>query len=67
MARVDYFGHYLLSQLGSYARYMDPGLADEAARGWPERTDDNRYWAKMIDEFVALLQFRHEMLKELTR
>jgi hypothetical protein len=67
MSHTDYFGHYLLSQLGTYARYMDPALAGEAAQGWPERTEDGRYWAKMIDAFVALLQFRHEMLKELTR
>jgi hypothetical protein len=67
MSHTDYFGHYLLSQLGTYARYMDPALAEEAAQGWPERTEAGRYWDKLIDEFVAEMQFRHEMLKELTQ
>jgi hypothetical protein len=67
MSHTDYFGHYLLSQLGTYARYMDPALAGEAAQGWPDRAALGHYWTKMIDEFTTLLQFRHEMLKELTR
>jgi hypothetical protein len=64
---TDYFGHYLLSQLGTYARYMDPALAGEAAHGWPERAETYHYWTKLIDEFLALLQFRHDMLRELRR
>jgi hypothetical protein len=67
MSHTDYFGHYLLSQLGTYARYMDPALAGEAAQGWPDRAALGHYWTKMIDEFTTLLRFRHEMLKELTR
>jgi hypothetical protein len=46
---------------------MAPSLAGEAATGWPTQAKAWEAWSPAIDEFLALLQFRHDMLKEILR
>ena len=66
MVNDDYFGHSLRTELPELGRIMDPAVAAAVTRDWPP-AESNHYWAKQANEFVALVQFRHEMLKELGR
>lgn len=55
----------LRSALKDFARYMTPCLVDEACSGLPPVVKEGSYWAEAVDEFLAILQFRREMLRAL--
>ena len=55
----------LRESLRHFARAMDPGIAPEAAAGWPTQATAWPLWADRVDELTIILQFRHEMLKEI--
>ncbi|MBD2101897.1 DUF5691 domain-containing protein [Leptolyngbya sp. FACHB-261] len=48
-------------------RCLDPALLEEAATAWAP-TDQTRpaWWQRHLDEALALLQFRHDLIKEIT-
>jgi hypothetical protein len=66
MVNDDYFGHSLRAELPEFARNMDPVVAVTVTRDWPLEGSNN-YWARQANEFVALVQFRYDMLKDLAR
>jgi hypothetical protein len=53
------------SLLKRYALQMPPALYAEAAKGWPTEEKGWGVWEKDVEEMLALLQFRRDMLKEL--
>ena len=53
--------------LKKFASSMPPSLAGEAAEGWERGAVSWGYWGPAIDEFLRILQFRHDMLVALTR
>lgn len=55
----------LRESLRHFARAMDPGIAPEAAGGWPTQASAWPLWADRVDELTTILHFRHEMLKEI--
>ena len=46
-----------------FAERMPPSLATEAAKEWPTATNDWDQWKSAVNDFLTLLQFRHDMLK----
>jgi hypothetical protein len=48
-----------------YGRFLSASLLDEATEGWPPRLDSPNLWLNEADAMLRLLQFRHDMLKEL--
>ena len=62
--RLDYELCSLVKQIG---RYVHPSLAGEVASGWPKQESGWPNWDEAVDEFLALLQFRKDMLEEITR
>ncbi len=57
----DYQLYSLLPALGLR---MLPDLATEAAENWPTDKPHWQIWAGLIDSMLAVLTFRHDMLKE---
>jgi hypothetical protein len=57
--------YWLLSSLKDFARFIPPSMIDELADGWPVDSPNWDYWRNTIDNAIALLQFRHDMLQEL--
>jgi hypothetical protein len=55
----------LRESLRHFARAMDPAIAPEASAGWPAQAAAWPVWAEQVDELVTILQFRHDMLKEI--
>jgi hypothetical protein len=59
----------LRSALKDFACYIAPSLVSELSAtlpaAVPQESSWASYWAEAIDEFLALLHFRQEMLKEL--
>jgi hypothetical protein len=59
----------LRSALKDFAGYIAPSLVSELSAtlpaAVPQESSWASYWAEAIDEFLALLHFRQEMLKEL--
>jgi len=53
---------HLRTVFGQFGCRMPAALATEAATGWPEDAPYWSQWAGTVREFVALLQFRSEML-----
>lgn len=47
------------------AAHVPPGMADQLATGWPEDSPFWPNWARPVREFLALLELRKEMLKEI--
>ena len=60
----------LRSALTTFAYFMNPSVAPELSASFsariPESIQRSYFWAEAIDEFLALLNFRHEMLQELS-
>jgi hypothetical protein len=52
----------LLHSLPGFALRIPPSLADEFATGWPEVTPG---WEPWMDQFIATLRFRKEMVEAL--
>lgn len=50
--------------LKDFARYITPSLVQEAAT-LSNVVTEGSFWVNAIDEFLAILQFRHEMLQAL--
>lgn len=57
----------LYHALPDFGLYIRPGLAEEAASGWPETGDARSYLGERIDRLTSLLQFRREMLEEIEK
>lgn len=55
----------LRSQLREIARRAAPSLAGEMCGGWPDAREGADPWRKPVEDFVSLVQFRHEMLNAL--
>jgi hypothetical protein len=55
----------LQSQLDAFGRAMPPALVGEAAQGWPRELAEWPGWKDGVAEFIAILQFRHDMLAAL--
>jgi hypothetical protein len=52
--------------LREWGHCMSPNLRDEVLTGWPEVPPGHwRSWSAEPERLQAVLQFRHEMLKEL--
>jgi hypothetical protein len=51
--------------LRQFAYCMDPSMTEAAARGWPEWPPECAAWAESVAEFLQVLEFRRDMLKEL--
>ena len=56
----------LAHELERAAFLMPADLAAEFARGWPE-ADTIPEWRQNIDRFIATLQFRHDLLNEISK
>jgi hypothetical protein len=54
------FRNNLPQALPGFARWMPPELADEFSSGWA--AEPKGYWPAKIDEFLAILRFRNEMM-----
>src|SRR5581483_4900124 len=57
----------LREALKEMALRMPPALAAVAGEGWLRDHARWNLWAGAVDDFVATLQFRHDMLKELQK
>lgn len=53
---------WLLPELASR---MAPTAVDSISQGWPTEAKNGTDWSDSISEAVAILQFRHDMLKEI--
>jgi Family of unknown function (DUF5691) len=49
-----------LAELG---RNIDPIIIDEMSAGWPEDGKHWNIWSGAVEQFMALVQFRHDMLE----
>jgi hypothetical protein len=56
---------HMRESLKQLALQIPPGLAEEAASGWPTKSQHWDWWQSAIDNLVATLQFRQAMLKEI--
>jgi hypothetical protein len=61
----NYYDWSWRSGLKEFACYMMPSLVDEAASGLSSVVKKGSVWAEAVDEFLAILKFRHEMLQAL--
>jgi hypothetical protein len=59
---ANYQLHAVLRQA---ARHVPPALLKEAASGWPTEAKDWGQWQSTVDQFLAVVQFRYDMLKEI--
>ncbi len=57
--------HWHRQLVKELARWMAPALAGEAATGWPNVAEHPELSSQTIDEMLALLHFRHDMLEAL--
>lgn len=48
-----------------FALRMAPALAQEILQGWPTERQTWQWWSKNVETMLAVLQFRHDMLKEI--
>ena len=55
----------MIYRMRPMSRWMHPALAPEAATRLPQAAEGKPIWATAIDQFLATLQFRDDMLKEL--
>lgn len=53
----------LQSSFAGFAHQVPPLLADEANTNWPTQAPGWSQWARTVDEFLAILHFRRDMLK----
>ena len=53
--------------LREMARRVPPAMLDELAKGWPEQDKAWERWKGAVDEFLATVQFRKDMLEEVRR
>ena len=51
--------------LKEFAFYMTPSLVDEARAGFVSVVKEGSVWAKAVDDFMAILKFRYEMVQSL--
>ena len=51
--------------LKEFALRVPVSLVDELSTGWPTGAKEWEAWAGAVDRFISLLQFRHDMLKEI--
>jgi hypothetical protein len=49
-----------------FARRMPPIMLDEIATGWPDGQDARDRWQGVIDQLLITVQFRRDMLRELS-
>ena len=54
----------LRQALKESALYISPFVVHEATVGWKTETKGWEAWREAIEEFLAVLQFRHDMLEE---
>lgn len=52
---------------GPAAFHATPALVDELSRGWPEAAPQWEFWQPHVHEFLTTLQFRHDLLHELSK
>ena len=57
----------LYSALPDYALRIPPSLLSEIEAGWPENSPSAEYWATSIQNFLAVLQFRGDMVQEISK
>lgn len=57
----------LHSGFPGYALYIPPTLLTEFETGWPEAGERAEYWSAPIQQFLAVLQFRGDMVQEISR
>ncbi|EEF62184.1 DUF5691 domain-containing protein [Pedosphaera parvula] len=50
------------SHLVAVGKWMDPGLAGNLAEGWPVDGKHWNLWSEVVDQFIAMVQFRHDMV-----
>jgi hypothetical protein len=50
---------------GQFGLLAPVSMVDEAVDGWPAEGQVWQFWSAAADRFLKVLQFRHEMLKEL--
>lgn len=67
---ISHPGNYMLRRpiTEVFARRLSPAMAERAGEGWPEKS--NRFTAgdeEMVCQLTAILQFRNQMHKELSR
>jgi hypothetical protein len=57
---------HMHNALHRFALHVQPALVAEAEQGWP-RDDEVQWplWQEAVDGFLTVLQFRHDMLKEI--
>jgi hypothetical protein len=60
------YDYQVQAALKTAGRYIDPQLAQEATQGWPREAKLWPNWEPKVEEFLALLQFRQDMLNELS-
>lgn len=57
----------LRSAFLEYALRIPPSLLPELESGWPEAGKNAEYWSAPIQQFLAVLQFRGDMVQELSQ
>ncbi len=57
----------LRSLLPIYALRMSPELLASASTGWPTDSKHWSFWADAVEHMLAVLRFRHDMLKEFAK
>ena len=53
--------------LSEAALHVPPSMLDELSKGWPEDGKEWDRWKGSVDEFLAKLQFRRDMLEEVRK
>lgn len=66
IAPADGHGNWqVLNSLQGFARFMPPAILEEATEALLNRAANNTFFTDGVDEFLATLQFRRDMIKEL--
>jgi hypothetical protein len=47
----------------SFAHHIPPELLAEVSAGWPKQASNWSQWEGTVEEFLSILQFRHDMLQ----
>ena len=63
----DQTAWHSLRLLPVFACRVPPALSQEMAAGWPYLSEVQRHWEAPIHEFVTTLQFRHDLLHEISK
>jgi hypothetical protein len=65
MADKERYDWQLRTAILGSAYHLSPSVLSEFGDEWPVGGDSAEYWTTVVQEFLTILQFRHDMLQEI--